>query len=308
MMATRTTMMKRVALQLVSNKSTITARSSYHSSSVALLATNTDKKKSTKSRDFRLAGRLRFYKQVGVVEVSPPWEDSNSSDKDADDDTVESPISAGVDGTASASGVQHLSSKHVASTTKEDLKWMLSPRSPGSMDVKKDDNPTQWFGIALDGRTIQTPMGQKLAVPSQSLAYAIAAEWDAQVQHLQPADMPIMTLACTALDQAAYHPQVYRDQAMNFLPTDTVSSCLYAVPAENENESTLFGNENLYILYTTWIEAISFDDSFVSLDIMLLLQIQNVDLLLGRSYGRSRVASSARAGLERLAQFRARAF
>jgi ATP synthase F1 complex assembly factor 2 len=215
MMATRT-MMKRVALQLVSNKNGgITARS-FHSSSVALLATN--KKKSTKSRDFRLAGRLRFYKQVGVVEVAPPWEDS--SDKDADD-SIESPISAGVDGSASASGVQHLSSKHVASTTKEDLQWMLSPRSPGSMDVK--DN-TQWFGIALDGRTVQTPMGQKLAVPSQSLAFAIAAEWDAQVKHLQPADMPIMTLACTALDQAAYHPQVYRDQAMNFLPTDTVSS------------------------------------------------------------------------------------
>ena len=65
-------------------------------------------------------------------------------------------------------------------------------------------------------------MGQKLAVPSERLAYAIAAEWDAQTKQLQPANMPFMTLACTALDQVAHYPDVYREQALNFLPTDTV--------------------------------------------------------------------------------------
>jgi ATP synthase F1 complex assembly factor 2 len=66
-------------------------------------------------------------------------------------------------------------------------------------------------------------MGQIMAVPSQSLAYAIAAEWDAQTKYLQPANMPLMTLACTALDQVVHNPQAYRDQSLNYLTTDTVS-------------------------------------------------------------------------------------
>ena len=65
-------------------------------------------------------------------------------------------------------------------------------------------------------------MGQTLAVPSETLAYMIAAEWDGQLKELQPSNMPLMTLACTALDQAAMHPQFYRDAALKYLLTDTV--------------------------------------------------------------------------------------
>lgn len=80
-----------------------------------------------------------------------------------------------------------------------------------------------WFGVTLDGRTLKTPMGQTLALPSQHLAYAIAAEWDAQEKILKPSQMPLMTLACTTLDQAAAHPDVYRKEALRYLPNDTVS-------------------------------------------------------------------------------------
>lgn len=65
-------------------------------------------------------------------------------------------------------------------------------------------------------------MGLPLAVPSKHLAFAIAAEWDAQKKFLQPTQMPLMTLTCTALDQAAMHPNVYREQSLSYLPTDTV--------------------------------------------------------------------------------------
>lgn len=74
-------------------------------------------------------------------------------------------------------------------------------------------------------------MGQTLAVPSETLAYMIAAEWDSQTKELQPSNMPLMTLACTALDQAAHQPQFYRDTALNYLPTDT--TCFWADPTED---------------------------------------------------------------------------
>lgn len=169
---------------------------------------------STTSSDTRLAGRPRFYKQVGVTSLEAPWEATPANEVI---DTVKSPISAGVDGTDSASGVHQLSS---SSSTPSSLQWMLSPRRPGTTETT--NNKEKWFGVTLDGRAISTPMGQKLAVPSERLAYAIAAEWDAQTKQLQPANMPFMTLACTALDQVAHHPDVYREQALNFLPTDTV--------------------------------------------------------------------------------------
>ncbi len=177
-------------------------------------ASSSSGKKSTTSRDTRIAGRLRFYKQVGVKEVEAPWESTVNKN-----DTVPSPISAGVDGTDSASGVHH----RPLSSPGSDVQQMLSPRAPGSLTSTRTATlPQQWFGVTLDGRTVQTPMGQKLAVPSEMLAYMIAAEWESQGSRLRPVNMPLMTLACTALDQVAHHPNVYREQSLRFLPTDTV--------------------------------------------------------------------------------------
>lgn len=198
-------------------------------------------KKSTTSRDTRIAGRLRFYKQVGVEEVEAPW-DSAAKKKDPNNEEdvncVASPISAGVDGTDSASGVHRPSS---LSDTSSSFKHMLSPRPPGASTEFQDDDDssssTRWFGVTLDGRGVSTPMGNKLAVPSEKLAHMIAAEWDAQDKHLRPVNMPLMTLACTALDQVAHHPNVYREQSLRFLPTDTVSAEL-----ENWNYSCFFSS------------------------------------------------------------------
>jgi ATP synthase F1 complex assembly factor 2 len=163
----------------------------------------------------------------------PPWEDikkitsstttPSNNNNDNDNDTVASPISAGVDGTQSATGVHHIpqSKKSLG------LEKILTPRVPGqdgndSNNNNDTTNTTSWYGITLDGRKVSTPMGQTLAVPSETLAYMIAAEWDLQTKALQPSNMPLMTLACTALDQAAIHPQFYRDSALQYLPTDTV--------------------------------------------------------------------------------------
>ncbi len=162
-----------------------------------------------------LSGRSRFYKNVGIQSLEiPPWKSINSSS--SKDDRVASPVSAGVDGTQSATGVHHIPQD----TKTCSLEEFLTPRLPGQ--EFEADNNTKWYGITLDGRKVSTPMGQTLAVPSETLAYMIAAEWDNQRKDIQPSNMPLMTLACTALDQAAIHPQFYRDAALQYLPTDTV--------------------------------------------------------------------------------------
>ena len=144
---------------------------------------------------------------------------SSKSSSSNDKGTVDSPISAGVDGTQSATGIHH--PKEQSDTSY--FEWMLTPRCPGKTSPSSTSSSPSWYGVTLDGRTLSTPMGQKLAVPSKSLAYMIAAEWDAQTKQLQPTNMPFMTLACTTLDQAALHPHVYREEALKYLPTDTVS-------------------------------------------------------------------------------------
>lgn len=66
------------------------------------------------------------------------------------------------------------------------------------------------WGIALDGRPMRTPAKNELLVPTEALARAIAAEWDAQQGEIRPATMPLTRLAATALDRTA----TQRDQVV----------------------------------------------------------------------------------------------
>lgn len=201
-------------------------RRTYHR---AALLQNAEKSNSNSNsndfttRDTRLAGRRRFYKYVGVESVGAPWDRAAASMTMR---TVESPISAGVDGTQSATGVE-------TKLTTDDLKKeRLLPRKPGSAPpLTTSTDSVDWYGVTLDGRIVKTPLGQTLAVPSEMLAWAIAAEWDAQEKSLRPAQMPLMTLACTALDQTTSAPEVAQANSLIYLPTDTI--CYWADPTED---------------------------------------------------------------------------
>lgn len=56
------------------------------------------------------------------------------------------------------------------------------------------------FGVALDGRPVRTPARQALAVPSHALAEAIAGEWCAQGDVIDPNAMPLTRIANSAID------------------------------------------------------------------------------------------------------------
>lgn len=59
------------------------------------------------------------------------------------------------------------------------------------------------FTVYLDARTVRTPAKTVFVVPTQALAEACAAEWDAQEGHIKPAVMPMTRMVNSALDKVA---------------------------------------------------------------------------------------------------------
>lgn len=82
------------------------------------------------------------------------------------------------------------------------------------------------WGIALDGRPMRTPGKNPLVVPSAPLAGAIAAEWDAQLDDIRPAAMPLTRLAATAIDRTASLRDKVIEEVANYAGTDLV--CYHA--------------------------------------------------------------------------------
>jgi chaperone required for assembly of F1-ATPase len=61
------------------------------------------------------------------------------------------------------------------------------------------------FSVLLDARPIKTPAKFPLELPTERLARAIADEWEAQIDTVDPATMPLMRYAATALDRVSAH-------------------------------------------------------------------------------------------------------
>jgi chaperone required for assembly of F1-ATPase len=81
---------------------------------------------------------------------------------------------------------------------------------------------TDELGIALDGRSVKTPMKAKLVLPSLPLAEAIAAEWNEQIEFINPAAMPLTKLANTAIDRAGTERAFVAGQVVEFAGSDMV--------------------------------------------------------------------------------------
>ena len=66
------------------------------------------------------------------------------------------------------------------------------------------------YEIALDSRPVRTPLGLALALPTEALAAAVAAEWEAQQTEIVPARMPLTGIANTALDRVGSDRESFR--------------------------------------------------------------------------------------------------
>ena len=62
------------------------------------------------------------------------------------------------------------------------------------------DETAEGFRFLLDGKPVRTPARQPLLLPTHALAEAVAQEWRAQADEMQPAAMPLTRLVNTVLD------------------------------------------------------------------------------------------------------------
>jgi chaperone required for assembly of F1-ATPase len=70
-------------------------------------------------------------------------------------------------------------------------------------DVAVAEEPNG-FAITLDGRKLKTPAKADLVLPVYTAAEAVAAEWRAQGEEIDPRTMPMTRLVNSALDGVAH--------------------------------------------------------------------------------------------------------
>jgi chaperone required for assembly of F1-ATPase len=76
--------------------------------------------------------------------------------------------------------------------------------------------------VLLDGRPVRTPAKRSLAAPAQSIAEAIAGEWNAQSDAVDPARMPLTRLANAIIDAVADRPGAVAAEVAKYLGSDLV--------------------------------------------------------------------------------------
>lgn len=78
------------------------------------------------------------------------------------------------------------------------------------------------FHVALDGRTARTPARNPLAVTSRPVAEALAVEWHAQTEKIDPARMPLTRLVNSALDGVADQHEAVRAEIVRYAGSDAL--------------------------------------------------------------------------------------
>ena len=76
------------------------------------------------------------------------------------------------------------------------------------------------FAVELDGRRVKTPAKAPLAVPTRAMAEAIAAEWDAQGESIDPGAMPCTRSANASIDKVTHQHSEVADMLAEYGDSD----------------------------------------------------------------------------------------
>ena len=102
------------------------------------------------------------------------------------------------------------------------------------MTKNSSDNPKRFYKqaaietfeggwtVVLDGRSIKTPARAALSLPAERLARAIAAEWNAQEEHIDLTAMHLTRLANVALDRVEDARDEMADELARYCETDLI--------------------------------------------------------------------------------------
>jgi chaperone required for assembly of F1-ATPase len=76
------------------------------------------------------------------------------------------------------------------------------------------------FAITLDGKPIKSPSGRTVTVPVRAIADAIAEEWRAQQEHIDPLTMPLTRFANSVVESVVDRVQPVRDDVAKYFRSD----------------------------------------------------------------------------------------
>ena len=76
------------------------------------------------------------------------------------------------------------------------------------------------FAVTLDDKPIRTPSGHQVVAPTREIAEAIAAEWNAQKEIIDPLTMPLTRFANSVGDAVVERVQAVADDVAKYLGTD----------------------------------------------------------------------------------------
>ena len=79
------------------------------------------------------------------------------------------------------------------------------------------------YAVRLDGRPVNSPGKSQLILPSREMAEQVAAEWDAQIEVIDPRVMPWTRSANSALDKVSPQLTEVADHLAEYAGTDMVS-------------------------------------------------------------------------------------
>ncbi len=125
-------------------------------------------------------------------------------------------------------------------------KRKLPGRFYGKVSVA--DGEGDW-AIVLDGRTVTTPGKRELRVPNENLARAVAAEWEAQKDVVNPFTMPITRILHVALDHMADMRTEAAEEISRYGRTDLLSH-------RSDDASLATRQAQLWDPYLDWADTI----------------------------------------------------
>src|SRR4051794_39089108 len=76
------------------------------------------------------------------------------------------------------------------------------------------------FQITLDGKPIRTPSGRIVTVPTREIAAAIAAEWQAQGEFIDPLTMPLTRFANSVVEAVVDRVDAVTEDAAKYFQSD----------------------------------------------------------------------------------------
>jgi chaperone required for assembly of F1-ATPase len=93
----------------------------------------------------------------------------------------------------------------------------LPKRFYKSADAAKQEGG---YGILLDGRPVRTPAKNVVTVPAEQLALALAEEWNAQAETIDPEKMPLTRLVNSAIDGVSREKGAVRAEIVKYAASD----------------------------------------------------------------------------------------